>query len=249
MKTQAEGGNGDSEGGSPQGAEWEEPVGARPFPQRAYPPPPPTRCSRPASLRRSPKHCVQQQFPIACRPGAAAPPPPAQSPHSGPAAASARHEPNEASGTKGGPAGAQRRENWDRRSEQRQRLLQQPPSRCRSREECRAARSGLPRCPHGPSLASGPQPSTSDRLQPLKEASPRESRTQTPPSRAPRPAPRRRRCHTPALSRAPIGCPPSAAPPPPATGSYVTSTSSRVRSLCLGASSIPGCGCFCWTLT
>lgn len=37
---------------------------------RAYPPPP--RCSRPASLRRSPKHCVQQQFPIACRPGAAA---------------------------------------------------------------------------------------------------------------------------------------------------------------------------------
>lgn len=139
---------------------------------------------------------------------------------------------------------------WDRHSEQRQRLLQQPPSRCRSREECRAARSGLPRCPHGTSLASGPQPSTSDRLQPLKEASPRESRTQTPPSRAPRPAPRRRRCHTPALSRAPIGCPPSAAPPPPATGSYVTSTSSRVRSLCLGASSIPGCGClFCWTLT
>lgn len=35
---------------------------------RAYPPPPAPRCSRPASLRRRPKHCVQQQFPIACRP-------------------------------------------------------------------------------------------------------------------------------------------------------------------------------------
>lgn len=30
--------------------------------------PPPARCSRPASRRSSPKHCVQQQFPIACRP-------------------------------------------------------------------------------------------------------------------------------------------------------------------------------------
>lgn len=29
--------------------------------------PPPARCSRPASRRSSPKHCVQQQFPIACR--------------------------------------------------------------------------------------------------------------------------------------------------------------------------------------
>lgn len=30
--------------------------------------PPPARCSRPVSRRSSPKHCVQQQFPIACRP-------------------------------------------------------------------------------------------------------------------------------------------------------------------------------------
>ena len=47
-------------------------MGAGPLLPGAYPPPPPTRCSRPASLRRSPKHpehCVQQQFPIACRPG------------------------------------------------------------------------------------------------------------------------------------------------------------------------------------
>lgn len=82
--------------------------GAGPLLPGAYPPPPPTRCSRPASLRRSPKHCVQQQFPIACRPGVAAPPPPTQSPNPGPEAASARHEPNGDSGAKGGPAGARR---------------------------------------------------------------------------------------------------------------------------------------------
>lgn len=81
-------------------------------PPGAYPPPPATRCSRPASLRSSPKHCVQQQFPIACRPGAAAPPPllPLRAQAPGPAAASARHEPKGASGTEGGPAGARRRE-------------------------------------------------------------------------------------------------------------------------------------------
>lgn len=54
--------------------------------------PPPARCSRPASRRSSPKHCVQQQFPIACRPAPAAPPPPpppAPSASPGGAAASA----------------------------------------------------------------------------------------------------------------------------------------------------------------
>nr|XP_055198421.1 proline-rich proteoglycan 2-like [Nyctereutes procyonoides] len=115
------------------------------------------------------------------------------------------------------------------RSEQRQRLLQRPPSRRRSTEECQAQGFGLPGRPHGPLPASGPQPSTRDRLQPRREASPRDRRAQAPPSRAPGPAPRGRRCHTPGRSRALIGRPPSAAPPPPATGAYVTSPSASVR--------------------
>lgn len=94
----------------------------------------------------------------------------------------------------------------DRRSEQKQWLLERPSSRRRAREEGRAAGCRLARHPHGPSLASGPKPSSNDRLLPPKKASPREPRAQAPPSGAPRPAPRHRRRHTSGLSRAPIGC-------------------------------------------
>lgn len=94
--------------------------------------PPPARCSRPASRRSSPKHCVQQQFPIACRPE----PPLLLQPRAR-AQAEQLHPRRPELGRR-------------RRRGQRPPLGPRAPGYCGARDERRAVGSRVASRPHGP---------------------------------------------------------------------------------------------------
>lgn len=188
----------------------------------AYPPPPPTRCSRPASLRSSPKHCVQQQFPIACRPG-----PPFL--HLLPLKAQTQLRQPHPRGTSrggGGGSGTGNTQGGTRRSGTKAAVTPgaAKPPRKGGAPGCglqAPAPSAWPLSPWPPGTT--PVTASSRRGRPVLG----ERDAQAPPSRASRLAPRRRRHHTPGFSGHPIGRASATAPPHPAPASDGTSASSR----------------------
>lgn len=179
-------------------------------PPGAYPPPPATRCSRPASLRSSPKHCVQQQFPIACRPGAAAPPPllplraqaQARQPHSRGTSRRGVRAPRagrpERGGVRGWGAGRDRRRNKGSGYSSGRRVAAARRKRARLRAPESLAVRMAPRSPQP--LSPTPVTASSRRRRPVPAGGAHRPRPPAHPAGASPPTPPH-----PRLSRAPIG--------------------------------------------